>query len=53
MTEKQKAEIMRRARQDAQALKSGWPSKGNPYQAQDEADLWQHEFDKALKEGKK
>ena len=53
MTDKQKAEITRRARQDAAALRSGWPSRGNPYQQQDAADLWQHEFDKALKEGKK
>lgn len=53
MTDKQIAEIVRKARQDAVALRSGWPSRGNPYQQQDEADLWQHEFDKALKESRK
>lgn len=53
MTPKEQAEIIRKARQDAQALRSGWPSRGNPYQQQDAADLWQHEFDKALKEGRK
>lgn len=52
MTPKEQAEIVRKARQDAQALRSGWPSRGNPYQQQDAADLWQHEFDKALQEGK-
>jgi hypothetical protein len=53
MTDKQKAEVARRARQDAAALRSGWPSRGNPYQQQDEADLWQHEFDMACKEQRK
>ena len=53
MTPKEQAEVIRRARQDATALRAGWPSKGNPYQRQDEADLWQEAFDKALKEGRK
>jgi len=53
MTPKQQAEIIRKARQDAVALRSGWPSRGNPYQQQDAADLWQAEFDAALKEGRK
>ena len=53
MTPKEQAEIVRKARQDAQALRSGWPSRGNPYQQQDEADLWQEEFDAACKEVKK
>ncbi len=53
MTPAKQAEIQRRARQDTQALKSGWPAKGNPYQQQDEADLWQAYFEAAMKEGKK
>jgi hypothetical protein len=53
MTLKEQAEIARRARQDAQALRSGWPSRGSPYQQQDAADLWQEHFEAALKEGKK
>ena len=53
MTDKQIAEITRKARQDAAALRSGWPSRGNPYQQQDAADLWQAEFDAALREAKK
>lgn len=53
MTEREKTEIARRARQDAQALRSGWPSRGKPYQQQDEADLWRESFEAALKEWKK
>jgi hypothetical protein len=53
MTDKQIAEIVRKAHQDAAALRSGWPSRGNPYQQQDEADLWQHEFDNDCKEPRK
>ena len=53
MTPKQQAEIIRKARQDAVALRSGWPSRGNPFQQQDEADLYEAEFQKALKEGRK
>ena len=53
MTTKEQAKIIRRALQDASALKAGWPSKGCPYQRQDEADLWQEHFELAMKEGKK
>lgn len=44
MTDKQKAEVARR---------SGWPSRGNPYQQQDEADLYEEVLQQALKDGKK
>ena len=53
MTKDEQIKVERRARQDAAAIKAGWPSKGNPYQRQDEADLWQEAFDAALKEGLK
>ena len=53
MTPAQIAEITRRARQDAQALKSGWPVRGCPFQDQAEADLYIEIFDAAMKEGKK
>ena len=53
MTPKQQAEVIRRARQDAAALKAGWPVRQCPFQQQDEADLWQEHFDAAMKEGKK
>ena len=53
MTPAQIAEITRRARQHARAMQSGWPTKGNPYQQQAEADLYEEEFQKALKEVKR
>jgi len=53
MTPTQIAEITRRARQDAHAMQSGWPTKGNPYQQQAEAYLYEQEFQKALKEVKR
>lgn len=52
MTPKQQAEIIRRARQDAAALKSGWPVRGCPFQSDDEAALYKEEFDRACKEGR-
>jgi len=52
MTPTQIAEITRRARQDARAMQSGWPAKGNPYQQQAEADLYEEEFQRALQEKK-
>ena len=53
MTHAQIAEITRRAKQDARALQSGWPTKGNPYQQQAEADLYEEEFQRALQEVKR
>ena len=53
MTPAQIAEITRRARQHARAMQSGWPTKGNPYQQQAEADLYEEEFQRALKEKKR
>jgi len=53
MTYAQIAEITRRAKQDARALQSGWPAKGNPYQHQAEADLYEEEFQRALQEVKR
>ena len=53
MTPAQIAEITRRARQDARAMQSGWPAKGNPYQHQADADLYEEEFQRALKEVKR
>jgi len=53
MTTTQIAEITRRARQDARAMQSGWPAKGNPYQHQADADLYEEEFQRALKEVKR
>lgn len=52
MTEERKAEIRRRARQDAQALRAGWPVQC-PYLALNDADEWKKQFDMAIAEGKK
>jgi len=52
MTPQQIAEITRKARQDAQALKSGWPVRGCPFHTQAESDLYTEIFDAAMKEGK-
>ena len=46
-------EVTRRAKQDAAALHSGWPVRGCPYHTQAEVDLYEAEFQKALKEGRK
>ena len=53
MTPAQIAEITWKARQDAQALKSGWPVRGCLFHTQAEADLYTEIFDAAMKEGKK
>lgn len=53
MTPTQITEVTRRARQDASALKSGWPSRGCPYHTQAEIDLYEEAFQAALKEGRK
>lgn len=53
MTPAQITDVTRRAKQDAAALQSGWPVRGNPFQQQDEADLYEEIFQKALQEGKK
>lgn len=53
MTEQQQTEVIRRAKQDAQAIRAGWPSKGNPFHLQEEIDLYEAYFAAALKEGRK
>jgi hypothetical protein len=52
MTPEQRNEIIRLARQDARALRSGWSVPGRKFNTQDEAQLWKEEFDKALQEGR-
>jgi hypothetical protein len=53
MTQQQQTEVQRRARQDASALKSGWPSRGCPYNTEAEIDLYEEVYQAALKEGRK
>ena len=52
MTDREKAEIIRRAIQDAVALRSGWPVRGNPYQ-EEAADLYEEAFQAELKRARK
>lgn len=52
MTEERKAEIRRRARQDAHALRAGWPVNC-PYHTIVDATEWRKQFDLALAEMKK
>ena len=47
MTEQQQQEIKRRAKTDAQALRSGWHARC-PYTKVDEAMLWMRELDLEL-----
>jgi hypothetical protein len=53
MTKDQITEVQRRAKQDAQAARAGWPVRGNPFQSDDEVALYEECFKAALKEGKK
>ena len=50
MTPEQIAEVQRRARLDAQAVKSGWPGKANPFSNYEKATEYQKAFDAAAKE---
>lgn len=50
MTESEIAEVQRRARQDAQAARAGWPTKGNPFSNAEKATEYQKAFDAAAKE---
>ena len=50
MTPEEKSEIERRARRDAQAQQSGWPTKGNPYFTSEKAAAYQKAFDVAARE---
>lgn len=52
MNNERKEEIRRRARTDAQALRSGWPVQ-NPYCKVEESLEWQKQLDLALAELKK
>jgi len=51
MTPEQKQAIARRAQQDAQALRSGWPVN-NPYTSIADAAEWRKQFDLAVAKGK-
>ena len=53
MTPAQITDVTRRAKQDAAALKSGWPVRGCPYHTQEEVDLYTEIFEAALQEGKR
>ena len=53
MTPAQITDVTRRAKQDAAALKSGWPVRGCPYHTQAEVDLYEEVLQQALKDGKK
>ena len=53
MTPAEITNVTRRARMDAAALHSGWPVRGCPFHTQAEVDLYEAEFEKALKEGKR
>lgn len=49
MTQKEIDEIKRRARQDAQAAKAGWPVKGIPFSNVEKAMIYKKAFDEAMR----
>lgn len=53
MTPKEQAEVIRRARQDAQAVLAWWPYRGCPYHTQEEIDLYEEHFQAAMKEARR
>lgn len=53
MSPSQITDVTRRARMDAQAVLAWWPYRGCPFHTQAEVDLYEAEFEKALKEGKR
>jgi len=52
MTPAQQTEVIRRARQDAQAVLAWWPYRGCPFHSREEVDLYDEIFRKALEESK-
>jgi hypothetical protein len=50
MTESEIEEIIRRARQDAQAARAGWPVPWIPYAQSDKATIYKKAFDEAMKQ---
>ena len=52
MTPTQQTEVIRRAKQDAQAVLAWWPYRGNPYHTQAEVDLYEETFKSAMEEAR-
>jgi len=52
MTPAQQTEVIRRARQDAQAVLAWWPYRGCPFHTEAEVALYNELFQKAMDEAR-
>ena len=52
MNAAQQNEVIRRAKQDAQAVLAWWPYRGNPFHTQAEVDLYEETFKAAIEQAR-